>query len=267
MYVVEPNLSLHILHYAKKHRRIALCRRENRVIRNHVELPLLDKTDPASRIQAYGRMTRIHTLVSHRPSNLLNCEMENITLCSITGIRLFIIGCILTSITNFPAAFTHTSVNSAVLKIEEYLNNSFSGRFRPLETHEISLIKSGINTIWYVGQVVGAFLSPYICDNWGRKPAYVISTVVMAAACGMQMIASLTSFAEIFVIGRVITSVFSPLSDAALILYLQEISPSSYRGTMSSLFSTGYAIMCLIGMLLGHEDILGKATSYSGNTQ
>ncbi|PIO64842.1 hypothetical protein TELCIR_13513 [Teladorsagia circumcincta] len=101
--------------------------------------------------------------------------------------------------------------------MNEYLNESYTDRYRPLEQHEVSLIKSGINSVWYAGQILIA--------------------------------------------GRIVTAVFSPLSDAALILYLQEISPSSLRGTMSSLFSTGYAVMCLFGVLLGHEDVLGHSLS------
>lgn len=163
--------------------------------------------------------------------------------------------------TNFPSGFSHTSVNTAVHKLNEYLNNSFTERYRPLDHEEVSLLKSGINSAWYLFQVVGAMSSPFLCDNYGRKVAFALSIAFMTLAGAMQMLASFTPYSEVLIAGRLIAAVFSPLSDAALILYLQEISPSSLRGTMSSLYSTGYSTMCLLGMLLGHEGLLGHSLS------
>ncbi|EFP08545.1 hypothetical protein CRE_15477 [Caenorhabditis remanei] len=183
------------------------------------------------------------------------------SLLSWNGVRLFLICSLLTAMTNFPSGFSHTSVNTAVHKLNEYLNNSFTERYRPLDHEEVSLLKSGINSAWYLFQVIGAMCSPFLCDNYGRKVAFAISIAFMTFAGAMQMLASFTPYSEVLIAGRLIAAVFSPLSDAALILYLQEISPASLRGTMSSLYSTGYATMCLLGMLLGHEGLLGHSLS------
>lgn len=183
------------------------------------------------------------------------------SLLSWNGVRLFLICSLLTAMTNFPSGFSHTSVNTAVHKLNEYLNNSFTERYRPLDHEEVSLLKSGINSAWYLFQVAGAMCSPFLCDNYGRKVAFALSIGFMTVAGAMQMLASFTPYSEVLIVGRLIAAVFSPLSDAALILYLQEVSPASLRGTMSSLYSTGYATMCLLGMLLGHEGLLGHSLS------
>ncbi|CAD6198471.1 unnamed protein product [Caenorhabditis auriculariae] len=185
--------------------------------------------------------------------------MSDPSLFSRNGLRLFVICSLLTAITNFPSGFSHTSINTAVHKMNDYLNSSFTERFRPLDHGEVSLLKSGINSAWYLAQVAGAMSSPYLCDTYGRKVAFAISIFMMTVAGGMQMLASYTPYHEVLIAGRLIAAVFSPLSDAALILYLQEISPASLRGTMSSLFSTGYSTMCLLGMILGHECLLGHS--------
>ncbi|CAI2350795.1 unnamed protein product [Caenorhabditis sp. 36 PRJEB53466] len=183
------------------------------------------------------------------------------SLLSWNGVRLFLICSLLTAMTNFPSGFSHTSVNTAVHKLNEYLNNSFTERYRPLDHEEVSLLKSGINSAWYLFQVLGAMCSPFLCDTYGRKVAFALSIAFMTVAGAMQMLASFTPYSEVLIAGRLIAAVFSPLSDAALILYLQEISPASLRGTMSSLYSTGYSTMCLLGMLLGHESLLGHSLS------
>ncbi|CAJ0943737.1 unnamed protein product, partial [Mesorhabditis belari] len=173
--------------------------------------------------------------------------------------KLFLIGCVLTAITNFPAAFTHTSLNTAVHRVDEFFQKSYANRDIDIDQQHLILLRSVLNCVWYGGQVAGALVSPLICDRYGRKVAFTVSITMMTFAGTLQTLASLTDYPEILIFGRILSSCFSPLSDAALILYLQEISPSSFRGTMSSLYSTGYCVMGLAGMLIGNDHVLGHS--------
>ncbi|GMR51291.1 hypothetical protein PMAYCL1PPCAC_21486, partial [Pristionchus mayeri] len=81
---------------------------------------------------------------------------------------------------------------------------------------------------------------------------YIAATVGMTASSALQLLSvTVISSPEVLIAGRAVMALFSPLSEAALMMYLQESSPTHLRGTLSSLFSTGFVIMCMLGMQLG----------------
>ncbi|KAI6171413.1 Solute carrier family 2, facilitated glucose transporter member 3 [Aphelenchoides bicaudatus] len=173
--------------------------------------------------------------------------------------KLVLIGCALSFITNFPSSFLHTSVNTAVEALDTYVNGSYIDRQVEIDENQHTMVKALINNCWFVGQFIGALFSPRITDKFGRKPAYLLATAVMTFACFLQMIASIIPYPEILIVGRTMAAMFSPMSDAVAILFLQEISPIHLRGALSSLFATGYSAMALLGLILGTDSVLGHS--------
>uniref|UniRef100_A0A0N4ZB01 MFS domain-containing protein n=1 Tax=Parastrongyloides trichosuri TaxID=131310 RepID=A0A0N4ZB01_PARTI len=174
-------------------------------------------------------------------------------------IKLFIICSILTVITNFPSGFTNSSVNTAVFELERFLNDSYDDRGIHLTKHTFTLLKSSTLNIWFVAQIVGAIISPFMPDRYGRKNAYIFATGMMTLASGIQLTASFIGAPELLIFGRALMALCSPLSDAVLILYLQEVSPPSMRGMVCFLAEIGYSLMCVLGMVLGMKSIFGES--------
>ena len=84
-------------------------------------------------------------------------------------LKLFAIGSVLTSITNFPSGYTNSSVNTAHKEVETFISSSYAFRGYDLAPATRDLIHSAILNSWFVAQVVGSILAPLICDRFGRK--------------------------------------------------------------------------------------------------
>ncbi|PIO57544.1 hypothetical protein TELCIR_21042 [Teladorsagia circumcincta] len=95
-------------------------------------------------------------------------------------------------------------------------------------------------------------------SEYSNKVGYIVATGVAVIATVIQYLSVVFHIPEAFVLGRSLTAFCSPLADACLLLYLQEISPLSIRGMASFLCEIGYGAMVVLGMVLGMTAVLGS---------
>jgi MFS family permease len=151
------------------------------------------------------------------------------------AVRLFGICVALSLITNLPSGFTNSSVNTAVESLRTFIRESYARRGWMLSDTIESLIRSATFNCWFVMQIIGSFAAPYITDTYGRRFSYLSSNAFMTLAAAVQFIGSMFYMPELLILGRSMAAFASPLSDASLILYIQESSPANYRATFSFL--------------------------------
>ncbi|EPB74288.1 transporter, major facilitator family protein [Ancylostoma ceylanicum] len=176
-----------------------------------------------------------------------------------SNISLIIICTVLSLITNFPSGYTNATVNTAVTSVERYIRESYRLRGQNITEDSVALVKGAVINCWFIVMVFGACCTPYITDTLGRKIGYIIAVVVAIVAAIIQYVSVLFHLPEVFILGRSMTAFCSPLADACLLLYLQEVSPLSIRGMASFLCEIGYGAMVVLGMVLGMSAVLGGA--------
>ncbi|WKX96207.1 hypothetical protein Q1695_012560 [Nippostrongylus brasiliensis] len=173
-------------------------------------------------------------------------------------VSLILICSILSIITNFPSGYTNATINTAVTSVERYIHESFRSRGHNVTESESAVVKGVIINCWFIMMVFGAAITPFVTDTFGRRIGYIIATAIAAVATLVQYLSIIFHIPEMFVLGRSFTAFCSPLADACLLLYLQEISPLSIRGMASFLCEIGYGAMVVLGMILGMTAVLGE---------
>lgn len=113
--------------------------------------------------------------------------------------------------------------------------------------------------IWQVGQMVGSLFT-WICDWRGRKfmiffgaSGVIIGTVITATAPTLGA----------FIGGRFILAFFATLAHLGAVIYLVEMAPTKYRGTVAGLYNTFY----YFGSILATSSVYGAHLhlSHKGN--
>ncbi|CAJ0573947.1 unnamed protein product, partial [Mesorhabditis spiculigera] len=170
----------------------------------------------------------------------------------------FILGVTISLSANFQYGFSSTYLNTPVDEFKDHFNQSFVKWGKNLSSDNIDLVYNLISNIWFVGFFMGIWLSPLLNDRWGRRVGFLIGNSFSLLASCLRALSIVTYQPEILFVGRLLASVCTAVTYQSNILYLQEVSPTKYRGFMSFLSEICYAGMALLGMLLGTDQVLGK---------
>lgn len=115
----------------------------------------------------------------------------------------------------------------------------------PFMQKDLNISESGIENITtfaLIGAMIGALVSGYLSDKFGRKRIILVAAVIFllgAIGCGSASGVSGLMAARIFLgVGIGVASFSTPL-------YLAEISPASIRGTLVSMFQ----LLITVGLL------------------
>ncbi|KAF2735853.1 lactose permease [Polyplosphaeria fusca] len=114
-------------------------------------------------------------------------------------------------------------------------------------------------SIFQIGQMTAA-LFVWIADWQGRKRLIFIGTVGVAIGTAVT---STAKSLPVFIGGRFLLSFFATLACSASPLYLVEVAPPMYRGTLAGLYNTFY----YMGSILATSAVYGahKHLSHDGN--
>ncbi|KAH7717212.1 Protein F14E5.1 [Aphelenchoides avenae] len=164
------------------------------------------------------------------------------------------------SLTNFYEGYSGSYPNTAGDSFKVYINESFVARGDADGISEWTFTWwwSLFLNIWFVGYLLGTFMTPYVADTYGRKKALLSANAVSFAGTVISVIAIPTNVPELLLVGRVVASAASGLSFGALILFLQEATPTKLRGTSSFLSETAYIAMNVVGMGFGMDIVFGR---------
>ncbi|KAK6621842.1 hypothetical protein RUM44_001649 [Polyplax serrata] len=149
-------------------------------------------------------------------------------------------------------------VNAPESLIEEWIYDVETNRTEAvIEQSEVTLIWSIAVSIYCVGGMMGACITGYVAENFGRKGGLLLNNIFVVVASVFQGCAKSVNSYEMLVAGRFFIGINSGLNAGLAPLYLTEISPVRLRGAVGTVYQLGITISILLSQILGLESVLG----------
>jgi len=154
-------------------------------------------------------------------------------------------------------------VNAPQVIVSQFINETYHERFGnyPLESR-IKLIYSIIVSLFCIGGMIGALMTGFVADRFGRKGGLLLNNLLVFVAAIFLGFSKAARSYEMLIFGRFICGLNSGLNAGLAPMYLAEISPNHLRGAIGTIYQLVITIAIFISNLIGLPSGLGTVDGW-----
>merc|ERR1711953_1483896 len=118
---------------------------------------------------------------------------------------------------------------------------------------EAEIIWAWTVAIFCIGGMMGGSMVGFISGKLGRKGGLLLNNILVALAALLMGLAKTAGSFHMLILGRLIIGINAGLAP----MYLSEISPTSLRGALGTVYQLIITLSILISQILGMNNVLG----------
>jgi len=126
----------------------------------------------------------------------------------------------------------------------------------------ITFIWSFVVAIFCVGGMMGGSVVGAVASRLGRKGGLMLNNILVIIGAVLMGCAQAAGSYHILILGRLVIGINAGLNAGLAPMYLAEISPTSLRGALGTVYQLIVTISILLAQILGMSNVLGNANNW-----